>query len=498
MEQTIYFNANNAQVLYNVVDKYCREKLSYLIGKDEYDLLINLMKDLNEDKPKNVNPIKFRNFLNKKTLNIMINAIKEKVIDLSKQQSTYQRPKISTTTKENENVMTKFESLNEQRKTLLPETKNDKINFQEPEQSFENPNKLMDKMVADRDSYLKNLKTEVNKQNVKLTIENNTPYTDKKILNDVKEVIKNDKPPQAKGMDVLIPQPKSYQKVYNEFHEENLKREFTIVVDSRDRNHDLYSAPNDYKINLKHDFYDVFTIELLTAEIPKSNYVINSNNNKFYFQELNSQVSGGTYYTATITPGNYTASELVTQLKNALDAAGAATYTVTLNTTTNKYTITSDLAGVDVFNVINAGDSENYGTQGTQTRTTYIQGTIAPVIGFNRTDKTGSSNYTSDNQYDLSGEKYILLSIDEIENIESINSTVHRSFAKISLDTSGTVFYKNGDYQMIKKNIPPIAKLSNMRIRFLTYEGYLYDFNGLEHSLTFKITTLGEKRSYFS
>ena len=91
----------------------------------------------------------------------------------------------------------------------------------------------------------------------------------------------------------------------------------------------------------------------------------------------------GVDLTATIAESNYsTDASFLTAIKTALDAAGAATYTVTRNTTTNAIKIASDLGGgASVF----------------QLRCTDAAFTAAATLGFSTASNlTGASNYTAD------------------------------------------------------------------------------------------------------
>jgi hypothetical protein len=56
------------------------------------------------------------------------------------------------------------------------------------------------------------------------------------------------------------------------------KRTVIYVVDSRDRNMDLYPNPSNYKIDLSDEFRDVQAIELLSIQLPEVIYTINRNN----------------------------------------------------------------------------------------------------------------------------------------------------------------------------------------------------------------------------
>ena len=63
-----------------------------------------------------------------------------------------------------------------------------------------------------------------------------------------------------------------------EIPEEQLVTKY-INVDSRDRDRRFFLNTNDYSVNLRHVLYGVRKVELVSAEIPKSEYFLDDNNN---------------------------------------------------------------------------------------------------------------------------------------------------------------------------------------------------------------------------
>lgn len=92
--------------------------------------------------------------------------------------------------------------------------------------------------------------------------------------------------------------------------------------------------------------------------------------------------------------------------------------------------------------------------------------------------------------FNLIGEPYIILRCPEIEqnSFRSLSFMKHNlGLAKINL---GIVGYaeKRFDYSSVPvREFHPIGKFSRMTIRFETSKGYLYDFKGVNHTLTFAI-----------
>ena len=106
-------------------------------------------------------------------------------------------------------------------------------------------------------------------------------------------------------------------------------------------------------------------------------YNVTSSNNQIVFRD-----DASTNITATITTGEYTTTaSFLSAVDTALEAVGAAQYTVTQNSNF-KFVITSDLSGgATAFKLI----------------TTHASFTAASLLGFDTaTDRTGGSTYTAD------------------------------------------------------------------------------------------------------
>ena len=71
----------------------------------------------------------------------------------------------------------------------------------------------------------------------------------------------------VKNNSLLIQQPKQFKKVIQDLYDTN-KKDYYILVDSRDRNHDLYLNPNNYQVEFDNVLRSVISIELISAELP--------------------------------------------------------------------------------------------------------------------------------------------------------------------------------------------------------------------------------------
>lgn len=141
-------------------------------------------------------------------------------------------------------------------------------------------------------------------------------------------------------------------------------------------------------------------------------HTITLNNNAIDFDE------GGSEIQATLNSGDYSLTEFLVEIKRAMEAVGALTYTVSLNRTTRKITISS---------------TSNF-TLRTQTGTR-IGTTAYSLIGYTLTsNKTGASTYTAENE---SGSRFRPQAIID-EHIAS-DDFVEKTDAVVNESASGIV-----------------------------------------------------------
>lgn len=335
-----------------------------------------------------------------------------------------------------------------------------------------------------------------------------------------------------------------------------------IVIDSRDRNIDLFPCTENYQIYLTDEFKDVVSVELVKAMVPNSNYIINKYNNLIYFQEIE-----GVVLKATIPTGDYSADDLITAIETVLNDIGDSTYKVYIDLPQQKFRISSDLSGGDhIFVLMFYGGKEKYGDL---ERIKYPDNSIGKRLGYGATDymyvfgtATNASNspyvyggnganfakdlvvgdsfrFESDNtvyiiktiisptelettvniinshqnvklisgahrainKYDLSSDSYVIVDISELQRLDGFNKTVTDSFCIIPLVSCHNTknFFLIGTMGVskeIKYFNPPNPRLMKLTIKFKSYDGNLFDFNGADNFLELEITALNQAGKY--
>lgn len=525
-----YYEDKNFNRLMSVCYDHFNKTYNYKIGSEEEEVCHLVMQSIytHTNPENNENRIQFIKRLNRLCVNELMRIITNKINEINHtpdlvrdqllvdegnnvQSKIANFPKPIPIDQQNSDVNSYFDQVNKERSTEIKELGKHEIPkfelemdqnnldiekaFQETQQKFEEDRKLYEasqKVIQTEDGVEIVIKDQESISNEPLQSEpfasnidsdQNLLIGDNKIIN----------PTAIKDNKLLINQPKQFEKVIKDIYEDN-KLDHYIVIDSRDRNHDLFVNPNNYQVEFDNVLKSIISIELVSAELPAVQYNINTNNNLLYFNQ------GGATLTATIPIGQYDdidnlRSAIQSAINSATDSDGD--YTVTVSTVTRKMTLTK---GSGTFGLEFVGDSEVF-VEG-QTRTKYLASSIGPVIGFSRSDLTSALTYTGDNQYNLNGENYILLYVKGLENLESVsgNATIHDTFTKINLDssTNNIKFYNQLD-EYISKVIftPPLASIGQMIIKFYNYDGSSYDFGGREHSLYFKITTYNQPMEYF-
>jgi hypothetical protein len=100
---------------------------------------------------------------------------------------------------------------------------------------------------------------------------------------------------------------------------------YLITVDSSERNTNLYPTSQEYTIEFNKPLYDVKSINLTSARIPLSQYLIDAHNNVFVIDTVSYPLTNGNYETGTV---------LASQLQSDINASNVNT--VSYSSTTNK------------------------------------------------------------------------------------------------------------------------------------------------------------------
>lgn len=277
---------------------------------------------------------------------------------------------------------------------------------------------------------------------------------------------------QSHASNFIIAKTKQMKELEEELFR-SIKHTTYLTIDSRDRNHD-HDAANKYRIYLAQHLKNVYSMELISAEVPKSTYAVNEYNNIIHFQETNTQVATNTYYEAAIPVGNYTISEVLPLIQSAMNAVGSSSYVVAL--VNNRVRITSDLTGGDNIFRLEFRSLDN--------DKRYKAGSFGRQLGYAPLYKSESASYTAEALYDLDYDHFALLNF---TNIKLNSSQLNGVFQKIPMNNDNIVYFGHKkDYRMIHEFYPPI-EIDYLDIQWTDIDGNLMHFHGLPHSFTVKV-----------
>jgi len=279
-----YVSIRNFKHLYKLLNEYCEKKYEKKLDLKKYKNLIgNTINEIT---------IKYgKKKIKKKEKNIMTIIIIKKMID-----------------KENEKEYSFFESDFEPNQKI--QINNDVPNYNLNNIQYQN-------MELEREkNYNKILKNDNNNLNIKIIKRDEDKFRKNLIKNKIEfEKIEKKKNLKNINEDIVI-NPKAYRESLKKYI-----RKKDILIDSQDRDKYTYEE-NDYQIELDEPIGNIFSIELLNAIIPNSDYIINNSNNLLHFAENDQE------YEITIPVGNYILSDLGTEIQTQLNTLGTSLYTV--------------------------------------------------------------------------------------------------------------------------------------------------------------------------
>jgi hypothetical protein len=297
----------------------------------------------------------------------------------------------------------------------------------------------------------------------------------------------------------------------------SIKEDYLFLVDSKKRDFLNYPDPNHYVINFNIPFKNVISIDVIEANIPRTMYSIDKYNNQLFYYIANSQsdplISNGLnplntnpllFSKLELMPGNYTIQTFIPAFNSQmiLNNPNAPIQMANLNNPpelTNKIIFTcknpfilnmnmSSLAETLGFNLNIKKENDGILYKYIDKYEGYID--FLKVYHSIYNSNTGLYEITSPGIVFFIGEKYIIIRSPEIEE-HAFGSLAYNNFNQgiAKFKVSGIGF--NDDRVELTKittrEFHPIGKLSKLTFRFETADGNLYDFRGINHSITYVI-----------
>ena len=270
------------------------------------------------------------------------------------------------------------------------------------------------------------------------------------------------------------------------------QRTVTVAVNSRDRNLMADYQTNQFRWTFPRALKDVVSVELVNGCVPVDLYNINTGWNIFTFKE------GPSTYTVTLTPGQYTSTELCTELQRALNALSGITntYAVAYSGITKKMIVTT--AGVLAFSFMFLEPPYTDTIDSTSGAIQSI-GCPARIFGFENWDYTSvAGSLTPPNRMDPAlflQRLYLHLNADNSIEFNRVEMGAGRKdcFHIMYLDqaTGGYYTLNRDTYTPIFYSAPvPISRIATLNISIRDEFYRLVDLGGHDFTLVFEVTYL--------
>jgi hypothetical protein len=314
----------------------------------------------------------------------------------------------------------------------------------------------------------------------------------------------------------------------------SIKQTCVILIDSKNRDLNIYPNPNEYVVYFNVPFKNVIGFDIIDSSIPRTMYSVDKYNNSLYIyihpikndlesfnniinnlNDLNNNnekdpTFNNIFTEIKIKPGDYTLQLFIDEFNTVIKNTFLPSYfknrsdvVLEINALSDptEMTDTIQFISTNPF-IINMGDSTIAETLGFYLLTTselhnvnyiYNQKYKQIYISFKNADASNDIKpyyIISPGMVCFTGEKYILMRSKEIEE-HSFGSLAYTNnnlgVAKFRTNSIGFNDEKLYITKIPIREFHPIGKLSQLSIRFETADRKLYDFKGVNHNITLAI-----------
>ena len=302
-----------------------------------------------------------------------------------------------------------------------------------------------------------------------------------------------------------------------------------FLVDSKKRNTLLYPYPNNYVITFNIPFKNVIGIEVIEANIPRTMYNIDKYNNTISYyiassiNEYNGIINNGLglsentnmdiFKIMEMPVGNYTIQTFIPtfnaqMIHQSLIAENYIYEPIQINSLTNppelsnKIIFTCKNPFILNMNLSTIADTLgcNLNIEKSNDGISYkyfnnYEGNLSLLKLYHSkyNDSTGLYEIISPGIFFFIGEKYIIVRSPEIEE-HAFGSLGYNNFNQgIAKFKVGGVGFNDDKVELTKlpiREFHPIGKLAKLTFKFETGNGNLYDFKGVNHTITYVIKYL--------
>ena len=251
-------------------------------------------------------------------------------------------------------------------------------------------------------------------------------------------------------------------------------RKIRYIVDSRDRNYNMFPSPSKYIINTEEVIRDIVKVDLLLSDFKFNDYNVTKYNNVLL-------IDSNSY---TIPEGKYNAQELCDKINEITSIE------VVYDSITDKFTFKGDRNILKFKSDI----QERYDETMVDV---YEENSIGKTLGFPIDNyELNTDGIEAPYRVNLNSENYIVMYMAPTKVYQSKNNKVLNAFAIINNEESNGLF-TNGNETLASKSFNPrLPTFDKLSFKFCDRKGNLYDFQNKEHRMVFVFTCLRQTISY--
>lgn len=308
----------------------------------------------------------------------------------------------------------------------------------------------------------------------------------------------------------------------------SIKQSYTFLIDSKDRDRNVFPHPNYYVVDFTVPFKNVIGLEVIDASVPRTMYNVDVNNNSIYiyvatsqndlnyrfgFTDMVEHNGASVKYTElfqkfTIEPGDYTSTTFISTFNNVMRNknidinikaySNPPELSNLIQFYSSSYGFVIDMARSTLFEILGFDlyiDENEANKSNNERKYTYIDN----YKGKDHFQKMYHSVFNSTSQQYIitspgiiyfMGHKYVILRCPEIE--EHLYRSLSYSKYNLGLAKFRISSFGYNDERIVITKLPirefhPIGKLSRLTFRFETSAGELYDFKGVNHNIVFAV-----------
>lgn len=220
----------------------------------------------------------------------------------------------------------------------------------------------------------------------------------------------------------------------------------------------IQTDSSNFRYDLLRPIKNLRYLKLSKAMIYNTAYLINDDNNNFYYNSTS----------LTLNNGNYTASELATHLQEEIAAIFAGS-TVVFNANSYKYTITLTTSSTIRFD---------------------LNKSLSRILGFNPVSSSGTT-FTSNNVVNLALNPFYIIKIKEVATKSQDKDLFYCDDIIYNTVSSGSILYHERDIfdnvDVYEYKCEEKRELSQLSIEILDGYNQHINFNGSNNILEFDI-----------